>query len=315
MNYSNRRKPVSEGRRNGLRVTLIIVVGGMLLMVSVFAVNNRLGPFPFGISRRDTTLLTLWNEGKYNDVLSQAELVLDEKPLDAQALTFGGFAHFYVGIDLATAAERQEHLRRSILLLRKAEHVGRAPLEGERRYVLAKAYYHIGEHSLDVSARYMEQSIADGHLADDTHSYLGLAYEGMGDNSSAAQWYEEGLLLRDSAAMRMKAADARSALQEFEAAEDHLRKALDGNSDDYLDLMLRVKLASVLIMRNDLSQAEAMLVDMVEIHPDSADARYYLGVVYENTDRSIEARNMWRYAREIDPDHLKALESLANWED
>ncbi len=315
MNYSNRRKPAGESQRRRLRVALIIVVVCMVIVGSVFAVSNWLGPFPFGISRRDTTLLTLWNEGKYHDVLSQAEVVLDDRPLDAQALTFGGFAHFYVGIDLATAVEQQEHLQRSILLLRKAEHVGRAPLEGERRYVLSKAYYHTGDYNLDVSIRYMEQSIADGYIADDTHSYLGLAYDGIGDYSRSVQWYEEGLLLRDSPAMRMKASDARIALEEFEAAEDHLRKALDGNSDEYMDLMLRIKLAAVLIMRNKLSQAEAMLVDIVEIHPDSADASYYLGVVYEKTDRSIEARSMWRRAREIDPDHLKALESLANWEE
>ncbi len=315
MNYSNRRKPAGESQRRGLRVAVIIVVIGIVITVAVFAVSNWLGPFPFGINRRDTTLLTLWNEGKYDDVLSQAEVVLDEKPLDAQALTFGGFAHFYVGIDLATSAEQQEHLSRSIILLRKAEHVERAPLEGERRYVLAKAYYHTGAQNFDLSARYMGQSIADGYVADDSHSYLGLAAEGMGDYSSSAQWYEEGLLLRDSAALRMKAADARIALEEFGVAEDHLRKALDRNSDEYLDLMLEINLAAILIMRNELGQAEAMLVDIVENHPDSADASYYLGVVYENTDRSIEARSMWRHAREIDPDHLKALESLANWED
>ena len=315
MNYSNRRKPVGESQRRGLGVAVIIVAIGIVITVAVFGVSNWLGPFPFGISRRDTTLLTLWNEGKYDDVLSQAEVVLDEKPLDAQALTFGGFAHFYVGIDLATTAEQQEHLSRSIILLRKAEHVARAPLQGERRYVLAKAYYHTGAYNFDLSARYMEQSIADGYVGDDSHSYLGLAAEGMGDYISSAQWYEEGLLLRDSAALRIKAADARIALGEFEAAEEHLRKALDGNSDEYLDLVLKIDLAAVLIMRDQLGRAEAMLVDIVENHPDSADAIYYLGVVYENTDRSIEARSMWRRAREIDPDHLKALESLANWEE
>ena len=100
MNYSNRRKPAGEGQRRGLRIVIIIVIVVILMTVSVFAVSNWLGPFPFGISRRDTTLLTLWNEGKYDDALSQAEVVLAEKSLDAQALTFGGFAHFYVGIDL-----------------------------------------------------------------------------------------------------------------------------------------------------------------------------------------------------------------------
>ena len=315
MNYSNRHKPAGEGHRRGLRVAVIAVIVGIVIIAAVFAVSNWLGPFPFGISRRDTTLLTLWNEGKYGEVLSQAEIVLGEKPLDAQALTFGGFAHFYVGVDLATRAGQQENLRRSILLLRKAEHVLRAPLEGERRYVLAKAYYHSGDHNYDVSARYMEQSVADGYLADDTYAYLGLAYEGIRDYSQSAESYEAGLSRRDSAALRMKAANARVALGQYEAAEDHLRAAIGENTDEYLEPVLRVELASVLILREKLTTAETMLLEIVEKHPDSADASYYLGVVYMKTERSIEARNMWRRAREIDPDHIEALESLANSED
>lgn len=315
MNYSNRRNPAGKSQRRGLRVAVIVIIFGMMIVVSVFVVSNWLGPFPFGISRRDTKLLTLWNEGRYDEALSQAEVVLNEKPLDAQALTFGGFAHFYVGIDLTTTMEQQAHLQRSILLLRKAEHVARTPLQGERHYVLAKAYYHTGEHNLDVSARYMEQSVADGYVADDTYSYLGLVYGGMGDYSDSARWYEEGLSLRDSTALRIRAADARIALEQFQAAEDHLRTALEGNSDEFLDLLLQIRLASVVIMRGEMSQAETMLMHIIENYPDSADASYYLGVVYEQTDRSIEARNMWRRAREIDPNHLKALESLVNWED
>ena len=315
MNYSNRRKPAGEGNRRGLSVAVIAVVVGLVIVAAVFAVSNWLGPFPFGISRRDTTLLSLWNEGRYDDVLSQAEAVLKDQPLDAQALTFGGFANFYVGVDLATPDERDEHLQRAILLLRKAEHVARAPLKGQREYVLAKAYYHTGFFNYDVSAEYMARSAAEGYLAEDTYSYLGLAYEGIGDYAQAADAFEAGLGVQDSAALRLKAAEARIALGQFEAAERHLRDGISANSDEYLEPVLEVALASVLILENDLAQAEAMLTDIIENYPDSADASYYLGVVYNKTDRSIEARDMWRRAREIDPDHLEALESLANWED
>ena len=315
MNYSNRRKTAGEGDRRGLRVAVIAMIVGIVIISAVFAVSNWLGPFPFGISRRDTTLLTLWNEGNFGEVLLQAEVVLDEKPLDAQALTFGGFSYFYVGVDLAMPAEQQDYLRRSLLLLRKAEHVQRAPLEGERRYVMAKAYYHTGDQNYDVSASYMVQSIAAGYVADDTYSYLGLAYEGIGEHLLSAQAYETGLTLRDSTALRMKAAEARVATGEYEAAEAHLRAAIQENRDDFLGPVLGVELSAVLIAQEKLSEAEVLLLDLVEKHPDLADASYYLGVVFTMTGRSIEARDMWRRAREIDPDHLKALESLANSEE
>ena len=87
------------------------------------------------------------------------------------------------------------------------------------------------------------------------------------------------------------------------------------NSDEYLDLVLRNELAWVLILQDRLEEAERLLDRIIEQHPDSADAVYYLGVVYERTGRPVEARSMWRQARDIDPDHLEALRSLANSED
>lgn len=314
MNYSNRSRPPGKSPRRGLSVVAIVLLVLAAGTMAVFAISNWLGPFPFGISRRDTTLLTLWNEGRYDEVLSRAEAVLEEAPLDPQALTFGGFAHFYVGIDQARVPDRQEHLQKSILLLRKAEHVNKAPLLGQRRYVLAKAYYHSGEMSLDVAARYMEESLSDGYVAKDTYAYLGLAYEGLGKHAKGAQAFESGLQLEDTAALRMKAADARAAMEQYSAAEEHLRSALESTNDAYLSLVLRIRLAAVLIEREQFQAAEQMLTSILEEYPDSADASYYLGVVYYNTDRAVEARNMWRTARELDPNHLKALDSLANWE-
>jgi len=315
MNYSNRRKPAGEGNRQGLRVAVIAAIVGFVIIAAVFAVSNWLGPFPFGISRRDTTLLTLWNEGRYDDVLSRAEAVLNEKPLDAQALTFGGFADFYVGVNLATPSDQQEYLNQAILLLRKAEHVERAPLEGQRHYVLAKAYYHIGHHYQDLAARYMRESIEEGYVAEDSYAYLGLAYAGIGEDLLSAEAYEAGIAVHDSAALRMKAADARVTLGEYSRAETHLRAALAVNTDEYLTPRLQIELASVLILEEDYGQAESIVTSVVEKHPDLADASYYLGVIYNKTGRTIEARDMWRRARELDPNHVEALQSLANWEE
>ena len=315
MEYSSKRTPGGGQRRIGLRIAIIAAAAGVVIVMVVFAISNWLGPFPFGISHRDTTLLTLWNEGRYEQVLTEAELVLEERPLDTQALTLGGFAHFYVGVDLAAADERRSHIEQAIVLLRKAEHLPRAPLPGERSYVLAKAYYHKGESYFDISAEYMERALEQGFAAEDAHAYLGLAYEGMGDFGQSAAWYDAGIGAGDSAAMRIKAAESYVSLGDYIAAEGHLRTALEATSDAFLDLVLRNQLGWVLILQNRLSEAEALLLAVVEEHPDSADAVYYLGVVYQRTGRPVEARSMWRRAREIDPDHLEALQSLANRED
>jgi len=292
----------------------VAAVLALLAVASVFAVGNWLGPFPAGISRRDTTLLTLWEEGRYEDVLRTAEDTLLDRALDGQALTFGGFANFYVGIDQATPADQRTYLERSVLLLRKAEHVARAPLEEERRYVLAKAYYHLGPDYFSLSARYMESSVDAGYVAEDSYAYLGLAYDGLGDYESSANWYERGIDHSDSPAMRLRAAEARFNLLDFEGAERHLRTALASTDDDYLGEILGVKLAATLIEEGEYDEAERDLQALIEANPKSADALYYLGVVYLKTDRRLEARALWRRVRDIDPTHVKALESLANSE-
>lgn len=316
MDYSNRRKPTGD-RSRWVRVLAVVVVLAVVAVASVFAVATWLGPFPAGISGRDTALLTLWDQGQYQDVLLQAEAILEERPLDGQALTFGGFAQFYVGIDQATPGDQQAYLERSIVLLRKAEHVERAPLEAERRYVLAKAYYHRGQEYAGLAARYMEESVSAGYVGEDSFAYLGLAHEELGDHETSAGWYERGLQASgdsDDQALRIRAAEARRKLGDLEEAESHLRAALLLGDDDYVDGVVGINLSAVLIEQGEYTEAEQRLSQLVEASPDSADALYYLGVVYEMTDRMLEARGMWRRARELDPTHVKALESLANSE-
>lgn len=316
MIYSQRRKPDGDRRK---RLVRLLVVGLVLIGIvggTVFAVN-AVDWLPFGIGLRDTELVSLWNESRYDEILSMAESILEEDPLDAEALTFGGFAHFYVGIELVQRADQLAHLDSSIEMLRKAMHVPRAPLEAERDYVLGKAYYHKGDDYVDLSVRYMSRSLERGGEAPDARTYLGLGHARLGEYEESVGWYERAIEHAppdDVDAVRIKAAETYVELGDYASARARLNEAIASLDDEFLVLMARNQLASVLILDDRLDRAEQVLEVTIEQFAQSADAYYYLGVVYDRTDRIVEARDLWRTAREIDPNHTKALQRLANWE-
>ncbi|MFP4377637.1 MAG: tetratricopeptide repeat protein [Spirochaetales bacterium] len=322
MKYSSRNTKATTGRpgRWLSRAITIVVVIVAVTIVGLVA-SGVWTDFPFGVSREDGELADLWRAGSYELVVDQAQTLLDEAPYHPQALTFGGFGHFYVGVDALTREQQVHHLDRSIALLRKAIHVSRAPLERERYYVLAKAYYHKGETYMDQSVRYMQRSIKEGYEAIDSRSYLGLSYASLGKHEESVKWFADAITyaesngdLGDAHAIRIKAAESFAAMEDYEAAADQLRTAIARLEDRFLELMARNQLVSVLVRARAYEAAERVAEETVEQFPESADAHYYLGVVYSRTERTVEARDQWRTARRIDPAHTGALESLAGRE-
>jgi tetratricopeptide (TPR) repeat protein len=213
--------------------------------------------------------------------------------------------------------EQLEQLDQAITMLRKAMHVPRAPLAPERDYVLAKAYYHKGDDYVDLAVRYMERSLEAGYEAPDSRTYLGMSYARLEQYEQSVQWFERAIAhasTEDVHAVRVKAAESYVELGDYESARATLEEAIAGLDDEFLVLLARNQLASVLILDGSLGEAEALLEDTIEQYPQSADAYYYLGIVYDQTDRGVQARDLWRTAREIDPNHTEALRRLANWE-
>ena len=317
MIYSNGRKATGGGRRQTrIRIAVISVV---ILAAAALVAVGLLGVFdayPFGITRRDSALIDAWSNGDYAEVIRAAEETLSSRPLDGQALTFGGFAHFYYGIDLVDSVERDDHLIRSIELLRKADHLPRAPLPSERSYVLGKAYYHRGAPYADLSAFYLERALSDGYDADDTRQYLGLAYSELGEYETSAAWFAEALQQSDSRdeadSLRINAAESLTAMGAYDSAQSYLQQVITGTDDPYIELIGRNRLSWVLILKQEYELAEDLISETVDDYPGSADAYYYLGIVFDETERPIEARAAWRFARDLDPEHPGALARLAN---
>jgi len=315
MIYSQGKKPGGQKKRVVVRL-LVVGLGVLGLGGGVLFALDALDIAPLGVRSGDNELLRLWNESDYEAVRATAESILAEHALDGKALTFGGFAEFYTGVELVEQEARRERLDRSIELLRKALHVPRAPLEAERDYVLAKAYFHKGAEYMDLSVYYMERSLERGYDASDSHTYLGLGYARLGLFEQSVDWFERAMEranAEDINAIRMEAARSLVELEDYASARSVLEAAVATLEDEFLVLMARNELASVLILDEQYETAESVLEATIERFPESADAYYYLGIVYDQTDRDVQARGLWRTAREIDPNHTEALQLLANW--
>jgi tetratricopeptide (TPR) repeat protein len=316
MVYSHGKSKLPERRRRGARV-LFLALGVVILAAIASVALMVFGFTPFGVTASDSALLEEWNAGNYRAVAALASDVLSADPLDGEALVFAGFADFYLGMEAVQQEEQVALLDDCIANLRKADVLRRAPFPEERDYVLGKAYFHKGVNYMDLAIRYLQASVEEGHETSDSRTYLGLAHAELGQYDESVAWFEEAIARADPEdvnPIRLEAADSYAAAGDYESAKATLEAAVDSLDDEFLLLIARNKLASVMIRAGHLDAAQAVLEETIDQYPESADAYYYLGVIYDEINETVLARDYWRRAREIDPDHEDALRRLANRE-
>lgn len=284
-------------------------------IVAIVLLRGNLHGFPFGIQSSDADLLELWDAGEYETVISTAESALADNPVHPAALVLGGFAQYYTAVDMVEQTERNHRLQSAIAWLRKALVVPNAPMGAQVHYVLAKSYYERGRLYMDLVVEHMTMAIEAGYSADDSLTYLALAYASLGEHERSAEVFEQALTDAPSDLLYVKAAEQRLQLGAYEAAEEHLRAALERTDDPFVRSAATELLIQTLIRDEEYSRAEELLTELRDEDPESADTLYYLGIVYDLTGRTVEARSMWRQARDIDPNHTDALRHLADMEE
>ena len=150
---------------------------------------------------RQPALLQLSNAGSYAEVLSRSAEVLEQRPLDAEALLFRGVAHFYLALAEEDRSDPAPRLDQAIISLRRARLDGELRFRGEAAYVLGKAYYHKGPYFYDLAIRFLTESLEQGYDRADTHEYLGMALVRSGAPESGIEHFRTALQLRPSGLM------------------------------------------------------------------------------------------------------------------
>jgi tetratricopeptide (TPR) repeat protein len=256
------------------------------------------------------TLLALWQEKAYKEIIRVTEEELARNPMDADSLVFNGFAHFYTGVNQTVTEEKLAHIDAAVTSLRRVLLYSSPPLEAEVDYVLGKAYYQKGGFYSDLSVRYMGSSLDKNYAGQDSYEYLGLAYNNIGEYDKAIACLLKASEENPSDLLYLVLAQTYYQTGDKAAAEEYLDRSINKSSDVSLTQTARALLGDIYMQRGEYLKAEAQYLKIIEQNPQHADSHFYLGEIYYNLGDPIKARASWRRAVWIDPNHFGAKTRL-----
>ncbi len=301
------RRERTAGRRRAILALLLIagaVAAGVLLRAdrAVAAWLRR---------DRDVNMRVLVADGRYAEAVDAAELTLVRRPLDAEANLIRGVASLYAAIaDGGSGTAAADRLSAATVSLRRALLDSRIALaEPAAQYALGKAYYHRGYLYYDLAVRYLEGSLALGYDGADTYEYLGLAYTELGD-PRGLEYFRHALTRRPSDLLHLKMATMLMDAGDVQEARRNLIQAIDLTDDPAIAQRARYELGAVYRALGELLLAEEQYRAIIAGDARAADAHYYLGEIHSQQGDSDRAVAQWRVARELDPNHRRAIERL-----
>ena len=299
-----------NSRRSGpkklrLSVILVVVIGA----ITVIGIWKRASIAELFTSEAEPeiTLSEQWEAKQYGEINNRCELTLSSEPLHLQSLIYNGLAYFYRGVNQFSFEEKIALIDKSITNLRKARVLDTAEMSGRISYVLGKAYFYKGKYYSDLTILYLNEAVDQGFVAEDTYEYLGLAYSNIGNYQASATSFLEAVEQNPADDMRNLAlSQAFFNAGEADQAEIYLKQTIQNTSDPTIGQKSRYLLGKVYFETDQLEKAEEQYRQIVEANPQSADAYFFLGEIYQKYGKSIEARAEWRKALQIDPSHYGA---------
>ena len=307
-------KTFAKRKNHILRNT--IIVSGILLFIAAIA---SLGIFLFqSYNKNKITLKTIkqsWEQSDYEGVYEQGKVFLQDKPYNNTALTYYGYACFYLAVSQIDTYKVQEYLDESINNLRLAMYDASKSLLPQLQYMLGKAYFYKNTittyYYADLAIKYLNLARENGYNADDIAEYLGLSYASLGMTYESISAFTEALLVRESDFLLLSIAEQYYKAGETGAASQYLFRIINNSSNDEIILKSRLLLGNIYIDTDDLQNALEQFNAVLAKDENSADAHYGIGLIYEKQENLVAARSEWRKARKIQPNHAGALKKLS----
>ncbi len=299
-------------RRFAVCVLIIAVAAAIAIPVYRF-VHSRTAS-----SVKIDDIYAQWNAGRYEAVYDMTSLILEKKILHNTALTFRGYAGFYLAVAQTDTVQAQSYLDESINCLRVALLSAKKSVQPQIMYMLGKAYFYKNTLSAyhyysDLAVAYLGAAQDAGYSADDIPEYLGLSYAALGMTRESIAAFTEALLVRESDVLLLSIAEQYYKNGQPTAAKAYLHRINMDSSDDVLKLKSHALLGQIYLDEKNFSEALAEFQTILEKDPNSADAYYGIGVIYENRGDLIKARAEWRKALRIDVNHQGALKKMAEY--
>ena len=295
-----------------LLVQVSLVAGGLAILgIGVFWLTETLSK-QINSGPSQINVLELWNNGSYDEILSNGQEELKRQPLSTSVLIFSGFAAFHKGIAADTVEKKLPLINQAIVSLRKALLLNDVPLQPEIHYILGKSYFHKGKFYADLAIKHLLQARAMGYSASDMNEYLGLAYSLVGRFAEASDYFLKAVDKTPSDLLLWTLGQTYFQMQHYDDSVKYLRLAIAKTTTRPLEQRCRFLLGEIFTKTKQFDLAQVEYQTILERNPNSADAHFFLGEIALAQGNKDLARAEWRKAFKIDPLHFNANQRLFN---
>jgi tetratricopeptide (TPR) repeat protein len=284
---------------------VVVVALGLFWTTSHFLKQNS-------SSASQVSILELWNNGSYDEILQNSREQLKRTPLEAGMLIFSGFANFHKGVAEDTIEKKLPLINETVIDLRKALLLPNVPLQPEIHYILGKAYFHKGKYYADLAILHLLKAQQMGYSASDMNEYLGLSYSLVARFSDASTYFLKAVESTPSDLLFWTLGQTYFQMQRYDDAVKYLRQAIDKTKSKPLEQRCRFLLGEIFTKTKQFDLAQVEYQTILDKNPNSADAHFYLGEIALAQGNKDLARSEWRRAFKIDPLHFNANQRLFN---
>jgi tetratricopeptide (TPR) repeat protein len=295
-------------RNKRIRATLVVTFIIAATAVLIFVISRPVS----GVKNDRRELVTIWNDGNFEQTYEISKAALAAKPIDNFLLTMNGFSAFQLGISQINNYNMLLYLNECIVSLRKAMLLKESAQDGRVCYVLGKAYSYKGDEYADLAIKYLEMAKDLSYNVLDIPEFLGIAYAVCGDYRSSVEAFSQAFVPDKQPSDTLLLSIARSyiSLEEYAMAAGYLKRCVDISPDSKSILVARSMLAEICKVSGDHDGAEMHYISILNDLGEDAEVHYQLGELYSLKGDAVKARSEWRLAHRQDPAHVKARARL-----
>ncbi|RPJ08078.1 MAG: hypothetical protein EHM28_05295 [Spirochaetaceae bacterium] len=258
-----------------------------------------------------------WSILLLNTEIGQCNTILENNPLDIQALVYRGSSYFYLAITNPKTDESEGALEQALISFRKAILSGASGQNPELYYMIGKCYFHKAKTRLEaqnwfysMSIKYLEKSMELGYKGSDSYEYLAIANDEAGNIDASIEYLLQANALEQKDRYLFRLAKNYAHKGDSVRAKEYLEQTLEISRNDKILNDARFLFGEILFGEQDYRKAEALYKDILKNNDRSAEAHFRLALVYEKLGDYAQYRYELRRTLENDPSHSGARNRL-----
>lgn len=306
----NYAKKKSYFLRRLIKLSLIVFSLAALIFL-VFFIFSKISSNT--ISIRD--IKKAWEQYDYEKVYDLSSKYLQKDSYNNSALTYYGYACFFLSQSQTDTQTAQQYLDESINKMRIALYSANSKLKPQLEYMLGRAYFFkntiTSYYYADLAVKYINLAKEDGFISPDIPKLLGLSYASLGMTMESIAAFSEALLEDESDFLLLSIAEQYYNAKELNISEQYLFRIVQNSDNEDIILKSRILLGNIYIEKESYEEALEEFNKALELNPESADAHYAIGLIYEKQGNIVKARAEWRTALKLMPSHQLSRAKLS----